>query len=229
MTEVFPYMTGTGDVGPYQTAFQVALSKFKRRAPQKMAEASDAIYDATQKSLILTSFGRTLVISYPEGEVFFRKNKRPPLLGWRLATINYLARADGHPLRGLNVSYRELEEGNIFYPAFFRESISKISNWLADQDIELVKQAVRELGGTILAGESDLTALFYAFPRFPITVKLWFPDGEVPGSANILFDAAANHYLHTEDIAVIGGYAVQFLIKHYHYLKGIEDPTTIVL
>jgi len=46
-------------------------------------------------------------------------------------------------------------------------------------------------------------------------VKIWMKDEELPGSANILFDSSANHYMHTEDIALAGELVVEFLIKQF--------------
>jgi len=38
-----------------------------------------------------------------------------------------------------------------------------------------------------------------------LAVVLYVADEEFPASANVLFDAAAAHYLETEDLAVLGG------------------------
>ena len=84
---------------------------------------------------------------------------------------------------------------------------------------ELFAEAALQLGGTTRR-EADADCTLYPLPYFPVRIKLWLPDDEMEGSANILFDAAANHYLHTEDIAVIGDLAAHYLVKHYQLLES---------
>lgn len=43
-------------------------------------------------------------------------------------------------------------------------------------------------------------------------------DLEMDGSANLLFNASANHYLHTEDITALGSIIISFLIKQYELM-----------
>lgn len=45
-----------------------------------------------------------------------------------------------------------------------------------------------------------------------------YKDEEIGGSANILFDASADCYLHTEDIAAAGNLVSYFLIKQYEMM-----------
>lgn len=62
---------------------------------------------------------------------------------------------------------------------------------------------------------ADICAKIPLFPRFSLTIKLWLGDDEIKGSANILFDISANHYLDTEAINEAGIMVSYFLIKQY--------------
>ncbi|MCL2336670.1 MAG: DUF3786 domain-containing protein [Firmicutes bacterium] len=212
MNEPRAYMIGQAEVGHYKSAFAQSLRRFSSLAPEEIAAKSGAAYDSGTGLFSLASFGQAISVSYPDGQVTFQGTSLLPLMGWRLVALNYLGRADGTPLAGQEISYRELENGMVFFNAFQRESITRLSRWLGSQTPELVCKAVASLGGVIREDGADITAVFQALPLFPVVVKLWFPDDELPGSANVLFDAAANHYLHTEDIAAIGEYAAAFLI-----------------
>jgi hypothetical protein len=68
-----------------------------------------------------------------------------------------------------------------------------------------------------LKGESlsfgDASFLFRMLPRLWLAVVLYLADDEFPANANVLFDAAASHYLPTEDLAVLGGLLAGRLIR----------------
>ncbi len=219
MSEPRPYMIGDASTGNYRAAFAKALKQFRARDPVEIAAQSGATYDPGQGTITLSSFGRKIVVHYPGGEVTFGGTGLLPLTGWRLVVVNYLGRASGAAPRGELISYRELEDGMVFFSAFQRESIIPLGKWIGGKSPEIVAQAIAELGGTSTEG-ADIAAVIPALPRFPVTIKLWLPDEELSGSANILFDSTANEYLHTEDIAVVGGYAAAFLVKEYQLLTG---------
>lgn len=221
MNQPRAYMIGKEDVGHYKSAFNQSLRHFSKLDPLEMAAKSGADYDPATGSFTVASFGQSIAVSYPDGRVTFSGTSLLPVMGWRLVALNYLGRADGSQLSGREISYRELDNGMVFFNAFQRESIHPLAGWIAGKAPGAVVEAAAALGGTVRSG-ADITAVFQALPRFPVFVKLWFPDDELPGSANVLFDAAANRYLHTEDIAVIGGYASAFLIKEYQIKNGTK-------
>lgn len=106
-----------------------------------------------------------------------------------------------------------------FYPAFEKMGIAQLTNSLADNNVNIdkVKEACLALDGT-LDEDARLQVSFWLLPRFPVTVQIWPGDEEIGGSANILFDASATHYLHIEDIVVAGDQVARFLILHYEML-----------
>lgn len=222
-----PYMVGSKQTGHYRFAFQEALNRFKQRDPCDMAAKSGTDYRPETSSFIVRSFNREIEVGYPGGETVFSGTGMLPLMGWRLVIINYLVRAGGKPLQGQLITYKELENGLVFYANFYRNNIMTLSRHIKDLAPEKLGKAYRNLGAETREG-ADLSVVLPALPRFPITIKLWFPDDELPGSANILFDASANNYLHTEDISVISSYAVAFAINEYRVLTG-EPWRKIVL
>jgi hypothetical protein len=73
-------------------------------------------------------------------------------------------------------------------------------------------RASRALGGEPLTF-GDASFLFRLLPRVWLAVVLHLADEEFGANANVLFDAAASHYLPTEDLAVLGGMLASRLIK----------------
>ncbi|MFZ5644284.1 MAG: DUF3786 domain-containing protein [Bacillota bacterium] len=213
----FPYMTGKGQWGAYARARDFSLKSFASGDTGKMANNSGTYFDPVKSAFIVRSFGQELSVSYPEGNVLFNGTDKTPPFSWSLCLLNYLFRADGAALTQDIISYRELENGHVYYAAFRREAINMLSSWLNGKDSELIAAAVKDLGG-VIDGGADLACTIYAFPRFPVYLKLWFPDEEMDGSANILFNSSANHYQHTEDIAAIGELTAYFLVSQYNLL-----------
>lgn len=210
----------TGQI--YQRAFDTALVKIKSRDPSEIVLCAKAHFNPVKSFFILDSLGQQLKITYPEGDVTFVQNGQKPLWSLRLLALNYLGRADNMGLSNRLISFRETENGSVFYPAFYRESIAPLAK-ISQEPLTLIEKASCRLGGRLeKAGDIIINLDFY--PRFPVTVKLWPPDDEIEGAANILFDANANHYLHTEDIAAVGDIVSEFLRRILNDLHNEAVP-----
>lgn len=219
---VFPYMIGKDRWGSYGSTFEFSAKIFASRDPCLMAARSGSLYDVGRSIILLKSFGQDLSVDYPGARVTFSGTEYSPNFAWCLCVVNYLARSDGTPLSGQPVSYRELEDGAVYYQAFRREAIEVVARQLGSKSPGLLARAVLDLGGEVTGG-ADFACALPVLPQLPLMVKIWFPDEEINGSANILFDSTANHYLHTEDIAAIGEMTVRLLIRHCRMLEENED------
>ena len=62
-----------------------------------------------------------------------------------------------------------------------------------------------------MSRSGDAAFRFLALPKIPMGCILYLGDEEVPASINMLFDAAAPHYLPTEDLSYLGIYLSQAL------------------
>lgn len=185
---------------PYRKAFEVAMAKYRQQNPLFAAAHTGTGYDKENQRFYFASMGRQVWVTYPAGEVCWAEDGKKLPMDWRLITLNYLSRGDGRPLTGHLISYRELDGGHVFYPNLKAKTIDRLAAELGSKTEVEIKNILSHFQGTPVQG-CDLGATFYLFPRFPVTVKLWLADDEFPLSANILFDAAAGGYLHTEDIA----------------------------
>ncbi len=208
---MFGYMLDKEEMGSYIGAYKHAQAAFSRKDPLEMAKLSGTVFDSEKSSFTVTSLGQILEVKYPEGTIRFGGTALSPRWNWRLIVLNYLARADATPLTGELITYKELEGGAVFFPAFYKMNNVRLMEALSGKSLPEIKKACLALKA-LLKEEADLSAVFLFLPRFPIMLKLWLPDEEMAGSANILFDASANHYLHTEDIAVAVSLIVDFLI-----------------
>ena len=214
---MFPYMIGEEKVGAYKTAFEYAHKYFASKDPFKMSENSGAIFDPIQSIISIKSLGQMLDIKYPEGKIVFNGSKHIPIWSWRFLVLHYLSRSDNTPIINKLISYHDLENGYVYYTAFLRESIVPLVKNFSQEPVEQIKAACLKLDASIEEG-ADVCAIVHLFPRFPLTVKLWLSDEEIKGSANILFDISASHYLDTEAISGAGNIVSCFLIKQYELM-----------
>jgi hypothetical protein len=208
-----------GDEGVYKRTFDYILKTYAVKDPGEMAANSGADFSPAASAIIISSMGQVLEVKHPGGEICFSKSECSPVWPWRLVILNHLCRSGGGGLTGRLITYRELENGHVYYPAFRRESILPLAGRFAGENVEKIRKACLQLGAE-MEGSADICARFYFLPRFPVTVKIWLQDEEMEGSANILFDDSANIFLHTEDIAAAGDIVSRFLIKQYEYMYG---------
>lgn len=215
----YAYMISASPWGVYDLSYQYSVARFANKDPLIMAEKSRIYYDAGRSLFTLTSLGQDISVLYPSGKVFFTNTKEKPIFPWCFCILNSLIRSDGASLAGRLISYRELEGGQVYYPAFKREAIDKLASLVKDDSAPLLGRTFQELGSLPGNSKADLSGIFYFLPCFPLTVNLWFPDDEIDSSVNILFDSTANSFMHTEDIAAIGQMISKFLISHFMLLS----------
>ncbi|MEL7565079.1 MAG: DUF3786 domain-containing protein [Dehalobacterium sp.] len=210
---MFPYMVGE-DKEAYKTAFDYIIKNFAAKDPLQMSENSGAIFDPKQSIIRIKSLGQVFDIKYPEGNIVFKGSEYMPAWNWRWLILHYLSRADNTPITNKLISYRELENGSVNYSAILRKSINPLVKNFSEEPVEQIKAACLKLDASI-EESADVCAKINLFPRFPLTIKLWLGDDEIEGSANILFDISANHYLDTEAINEAVIMVSYFLIKQY--------------
>jgi hypothetical protein len=129
----------------------------------------------------------------------------------RILLLHYLIHADGTPLASRWIAFRNLP-GGLGYDAAFQKRASQRLAHKFGRDRSAFEKAAQRLGAERLSF-GDAAFLFRALPRVWLAVILYLADEEFPPGANVLFDAAASHYLPTEDLAVLGGMLTSQIIK----------------
>jgi hypothetical protein len=118
--------------------------------------------------------------------------------------------ADGVPLAGDWIGFRELPAGLFYAQAFQGYSGGRL---------------VRELGGGLdgfrrAAGRlsalrlmmGDAAYAFTVLPRIPLAVVYWEGDDEFRSQAQVLFDRTAPHYMTTDGLAILGSQLIDRLL-----------------
>jgi hypothetical protein len=119
----------------------------------------------------------------------------------KLLILHYLVTAKGMPLRDDPVSFKELPEGMVYYPTFYKRAIRSLLNKYGASPEKLIEAAA--LLGGVAENQGDAAVIVRAFPRVAIIWVLWRGDDEFPAEGTILVDRGIQDYLPTEDIAVL--------------------------
>jgi hypothetical protein len=195
--------------------FQIALD----RARADWAAADPAACCAlagctyTKEGAVLSFFGVPHTVSHPSGEVKVHQGATSKAAHSSIVIVllHYLLTADGTRPADRWVAFRELPDG-LFYAQAFAGHAEGLLAQKYGADLETFRRAAGALGGVPL-GLADVSFLFQALPRLAVAVLLWGGDEEFPGQARILFDAAAGHYLPTEDLSGIGDWLAHRLAR----------------
>lgn len=107
-------------------------------------------------------------------------------------------------LSGEWVSFKDLDSGEIYYPAFRKRAIDPILHKYGSNAQGLLSVLERLPGEKVKQG--DVAIVVQVFAGVPFMVVLWQGDAEFGPEANLLFDRSIARIFNTEDIAVLAGF-----------------------
>jgi hypothetical protein len=201
----------------YQGALHKAKAEFSRLDPVEAAARAGVIYAAMGSDaghVQIAFFGAHYHVHWPSGAAVRDSDQKDADVATRLLLMHYLLTADGTPMASRWIAFRNLPSGLGYDVAFQRRSSAPLVQAFGapGQGQTSFEVAARMLGGERLRF-GDAAFCFRLLPRVWLAVVLYVSDEEFPASANVLFDAAAEHYLATEDLAVLGGMLTGRLTK----------------
>jgi len=165
-----------------------------------------------KRRVTVSFYGTAYVVEHPTARVWAQETGKMPSYGLQILFLHYLLTADGRPLSGEWVSFRELPDGLFYQQAFRQRSLLPLEGKFGHN------QPAFERAATALGGEkldlADGSFRFDALPRVPLAALLWTGDEEFPPAVQILFDASAGGYLPTEDLAMVGGMLSGSLLRY---------------
>ena len=198
----------------FQEMLRPALDRLKGRDAEELAKNTQIKFDEEKKEFVLSSLGQGIRISYPEFEI------SPALDEWHhLVLLHYMDLADGTKISGELMTFGELPNGMVRGGGFDRQSERTLSLQLGNASLDKVQKACEKLGAKLTDSHADLCAVFYVFPLYPVTLNLWFADEEIPGSARLMLDKSAGHFLSVEDAVTIGTLIMELLLKTYREIQ----------
>jgi hypothetical protein len=196
----------------YQSALKQARRALQKLEPYKTAYKAGCDFHPAEQGgqFAVPFFGELYDITFPDLQVHTTTGQEPDI-ATQLILLHYLLHADGSPPADHWIAFRELPDGMVYDPAFQNRSALRLVREYG-QDAKGFRSAAASLGGERLAF-GDASYMFRLLPRVRMAVILYEGDEEFGPRVNVLFDAAAGHYLPIEDLAVLGGMLASKLIK----------------
>lgn len=152
-----------------------------------------------------------ILVAYPEISVRYRDRKDEVPLWLKILALHYLVYAKGTKPADDQITFKQLEGGLGYYPAFQGRTIDPLIDVFGN-DLERFMSIALELGGKRV-DFGDFAVTFAAFPNIEVTFILWKGDEEFPAEGNVVFDSSIASYLTTEDIAVLCNMIAVMIIK----------------
>lgn len=193
----------------FEQALDLAREAFRQRDPVRQAARAGAEWmpepgGGPGKGRIQVSFLNTRYeVRAPEGDVEYAASEgtqKEPALWEKILVLHYLNQADGTPLAGRYISFKEIPDGRLYQPNFEKRAVAPLLAVFGSNPGEAL------LSGQALGGRQvelgDLAITVPVFPRVPVTVVFWEPDEEFPARVTLLFDRSISHYLPTEDMVL---------------------------
>ena len=168
-----------------------------------------------KKAITIQYLNQSYLITLPNIEISFVDSTEKVPLREKVLILHYFTSAKSTPAANRLISYKEVPEGNIYSPTFFKRTIQPLLQHFG-KDPHLLVDAAKKLGGHKV-DYGDTAVTIDAFSHVPITIILWRGDDEFAPQGSVVFDATIPDYLSTEDITVLCETIIWRLVK---YFKG---------
>lgn len=187
----------------YQQSFDLASASIKKMNLEERAKKAGTDYQKGEEKEIITIhfFSEPYHIQFPQIE-FYSPSKKVVSLVTRILLLHYLIRADGNPLAGKWVAYKDIPGGLLYAGVFARRVTEPLQRKFGKSAESFREAGIKSGGEPVEIG--DASFVLHAFPYVPLQYVLWEGDDEFPPSVQLLFDASVDHYLALEDIVVLG-------------------------
>ena len=188
--------------GNLKTVEQVYYSSFTFLNKEDLSEIAlncGASLEGDQK-LVIKYFKEKLIIDISSKKLYYWKGRKDLDIFSATLVLHYIINADGKPLSGKWISYRELPNG-MFYFRTIPGVLELLLNKYEDS-FELLAKKVEEYDGK-KSSEFKNGVIIHPFPYFPVMLILEEKSDEFDSDMRALFDSSAFHYMKTDMVKVL--------------------------
>lgn len=187
-----------------------ARERLSRHTPEDIAARCGARLEDGR--IVLETLGQTVLVQLPECEL------TPRLSSWHTLTLlHYLDLSDGTPPCGTPIPFSQHTDGLVRGAGLDRNAELIIRRDLGVLPQEELKRRCASLGAAFVPSNADFCARFSFAPRYPLWLKVWFSDEELPASGRLLLDQTAPHHLTIEDAVTVGSLILDHLTGAAHW------------
>lgn len=176
-----------------------------------LKKAWDVAQKSGAKKRYLRFFNDEYEIDYKERNIISMSCKVPAKDYYKLLILHYLAN-ENKVLKVTTsnwVSFRELEGGEAYFPAFKKRAIDPILRKYGDNPSLIFERAASFSAEKIDTGTAGIS--ISALEKIKIAVILWGKDDEFSAECTMLFNPEIKYIFPTEDVAVLGGITATLL------------------
>ena len=159
--------------------------------------------------LCVDMLGDEFCVDKANRNIIWNGREAPPFFA--VLILHYLMDLSSSRPSGEWISFRELEGGDFYYPAFAARTTQRLKSSFAGNEKKLLKVAKKLHGEPIEFG--DTAAMFNVLPNIVIALVLHEACEDFPNEANVLFDSTCKKILPTEDLAVAASLLVSRICK----------------
>ena len=188
----------------YELAYKLACEQLAKIDDiEQQCRKSGAQYQVidSQKGITIQHLSQSYLIVLPDIEVSLVDSAEKVPIRDKVLILHYFTLAKGTPAANRLITFRELPEGIVYSPTFFKRTIKPLLEHFGKEPCLLVEAGERLAGHKTDYGDTAVT--IDAFSHVPITIILWQGDDELAPQGSILFDTTISDYLPTEDITVL--------------------------
>ena len=203
----------------YRLAYQLACERLAKITDiEQQCLRSGAQYMDSPRGIRIEYLNQPYLVSLPDIEVSPATGGEAIPIRDKLLILHYFLQAKGTPLSNKMITYKELPEGPVYFPTYYKRTIKPIVNFFGNEPHRLPEIA-QTLNGR-QADYGDVSVTINAFNRVPITLVIWKGDEEWAPEGSIMFDSTITDYLPTEDITILCEVITWRLVK---FLKAGGD------
>jgi len=176
-----------------------------------LKKAWDAVQAVDAEQGYLKFLNNEYRIDYAEKNIISISGNVPAKDYYKLLILHYLAGRNkvSDKISDSWISFRELDGGEAYFPAFKKRAIGPILKKYGDNPSAIYERAGHFSAERIDTGTAAIS--ISAFPKIKIAIILWAKDDEFSADCNMLFNPEIKRIFPTEDAAVLGGIIASLL------------------
>lgn len=194
-------------VDDYKAAFEIAAQELSKKDPDLVAESAGV--ERTGGGFALEFAAQKIEVGLDPVSVAGAGGEEISLTD-QVLVLHYLNQADGRPVSGQWIAFREIPGAQSYHAAFYKRAMAPLLAGFGQNPALLP-----EIAGFMAPqqGEgADASIIVRAFPHVPLMLQVWAGDEDFPAEANVLFDKSVSGYMSSEDAAWVAGRVIYPLV-----------------